>query len=244
MSQRTDTVLRYALLAFGVAALLVMYLVAGDESFGRAGRFGLLAALGLAAMIGWPGTALAQPFDQRRPLRIRSGKPPRPNGDPAQPPGPRSPASLPVNVARNRASTFGALAAATAAALVLGGAGYALAGSASSNGAGLGFYIGFGAAVLVAGRSMVRLVTSGRAVVLDDAAIILGPALGYTPSHRIDRLSVANIESSLQPEPKLTLINNAGRRFEIRTDLLADPDLAGYVAALWPDVAWSEAAQT
>ena len=56
-------------------ALLAMYSVAGNEGLGRSARFALLVALGGTVLVGWPGTALAQPYAERRPQRMKWGKP-------------------------------------------------------------------------------------------------------------------------------------------------------------------------
>ncbi len=240
MSQRVDTRLRLALLAAGGAALLAMYAVAGDESLSRTTRFLVLAALGGLVLVGWPGTGLTQPYEERRPVRSRWGKPPRPDasGVPGTAPQPIRPDVMPVSFALDIRNSLLALGGSIVAGAVLGVLGYAVAGSAAPEEGGFLLYVGLAGALLTTLRAALRVLTAGNAIAVDDQRLTLGPALGYIPPLTIARASTAAFESSNGREPKLAILTTNGRRFEIRTDHLRGSGLPHYLAALWPEVPW------
>ena len=72
----------------------------------------------------------------------------------------------------------------------------------------------------------------------DDQGITLGMALDYVPPLTIARSSMAALEIAAGPEPTIAIVNDAGRRFEIRPDHLRASGLANSLAALWPEVPW------
>ncbi len=242
MSQRVDTLLRLALLAAGGAALLAMYAVAGDESLSRNTRFLVLVALGGLVLVGWPGTALTQPYEERRPVRSRWGKPPRSDTSSvagAAPP-PIRPAAAPVSAALDIRNSLLALGGSIAAGAVLGVLGYGVAGSAAPEEGGFLLHVGVAGALLMMLRAALRVLTAGGAVAVDDQRLTLGPAIGHIPPLTIARASAAAFENSNGREPKLAILTANGRRFEIRTDHLRGSDLPHYLAALWPEVPWRD----
>lgn len=242
MSQRTDTLVRYGLIAAGAVALILMYVVADNENLNRNERFSYLVALGSLVLVGWPGLAITHSYADRRPLRIKWGKPPRPVTSERPAPESISPEAVPVTIAINNRNSLMALGGSIIVGSVLGALSYALAGSAGSDQGGFLLYVGVAGATLIALRSAFRIITGHRAVTVDDAGITLGLALDYVPPLTIARSTVSFIETAGGPEPKLAIVNDAGRRYEVRLDQLRGSELPNHLAALWPAARWREVA--
>lgn len=225
------------LLAAAGAAVIGMFAVAAIDDLTRPARFLLLSGIGATALVGWPGTALAQPFSERRPLRLRHGKPPV-AAEPMEAPAGGDPDAIPATYSLSTWPTWGALIGALLAATVAGVIGFALA-AGDFNDGGLSFFIVFSGAVAIAGRSVFRLMTGGSAVTLESDQVTLGPALGYVPPLTLERSSVERFGLDAGPQPQLTLVADGGRRFEIRPDHLQTDGLVRTLAAAWPEVGWS-----
>ncbi len=230
--------LRYALIAAGVAALIAMYTVAENESLNRIERFSLLVLLGGLVLVGWPGLAITQQYANRRPLRMKWGKPSQPDASERRRPEPISPDTVPVTVAISPRNSLMAIGGAVALGSVLGIFGYALAGTAGSDQGGFVLYVGVAGAILIALRAAFRIITGRQALRVDDRGITLGPALDYVPPLTIGRSAVTSVEMTGGGEPKLTILTEAGRRYETRLDQLRAADLPNHLAVLWPEVTW------
>ncbi len=230
--------IRYGLIGVGIAALIAAYAIAANESLSRGGRFVALVIAGGVVLAGWPGLAVFEPVARRRPLRLHWGKPVIESGA-AVPAAPSVlPDEIPVRAELRLLPTLGALVASVVAAPVLGVIGYALAGSASDDG-GFLVYPALVGAVWVAARSLIRIVTRGRAVVLTGDEVRLGAALGYLPELRLSRSAVEAIGASSRQPALVAFVTRSGRRFDVAADQLEDQALPNYVAAVWPEVPWT-----
>lgn len=239
VTKRTDTLIRWLFLLLGLVATVIIFRVAGDAALSRSTRFVQLALWGIVVAGVGVTVDIATPFPDRVPLLPRLGRAPRPAGPAVANPDPITAPSTPVVFGLAINPTLGALAGATVVALVTGAFGYALARTAHTDG-GLLLYVVFAAACLVELRSIFRLFTSRRALTLDADAVTLGLPLGHLPPTTVPRQAVVSAEISTGSPSKIALVDQGGRRFELRPDHLSLPDLPGYIAAMWPEVPWHE----
>ena len=123
---------------------------------------------------------------------------------------------------------------------VTGAGGYALAGDSSGNVGGTTVYVVFGASLLIALRSLWRIATARTAVTLRDESITIGSAVGHGRPLPIARSDTAALEVSGTQPPKVAIVREDGRRFEVAAGHLNPPSLAGDLAAAWPEKRWLE----
>ncbi len=122
--------------------------------------------------------------------------------------------------------------------LVFGAVGYALAGSATENGAGLLVYLLAAVAIWFTARFTVKALLRRNALRVTPESATIGPGLGYIPALEISRQSVRGIEFS-QDKALIAFVTDT-RRFEVGTSFLDNHELAGQIAGLWPEVSWHE----
>lgn len=238
MSHKTDTWIRLALLLAAGTALAASFRVAASD-LDRPSRFGALLALALiVAAAGSLGIDVIQGYTKRRPLRLRGGKPRLPLMPTKAGPKRELPTDWQVAASLSTPRLVAGLSASLAMSLVFGAVGYALAGSATENGAGLLVYLLAAVAIWFTARFTVKALLRRNALRVTPESATIGPGLGYIPALEISRQSVRGIEFS-QDKALIAFVTDT-RRFEVGTSFLDNHELAGQIAGLWPEVSWHE----
>ncbi len=241
-----DVALRLILIVVGLAGMVVLFLLAdATEAWPAARRMAILTAPAAVAITGLvAGVQLREPFEERthygarrtgRDGAIDLGNPAPQTTAQAAAPDPRSAPTTRFGV--DRRNTLVVLALATVALAIFVPLGLRALERPGLSETGLISVLIIGPCAFLFVRSLVRLVTASRAIVVDGNRITIGAALGFLPPIRLDRSELAAIVDAREVNGALHFVVDANTGYRIRADHLSDPEaVLPFFATWWPEV--------